>query len=57
MLIIDIGDNPDTQSHDAEMAGGDGHVFLIGSTHGGPCKGWMFAGPEVLGPNTTRTTE
>ena len=56
MLISEGGDNPDTQSHDAQIAGGDGYVFLIGSTHGGPCIGWLIDGPDVLGPNTTRIT-
>ena len=56
MLISGSGDNPDTQSHDAQMAGGDGYVYLIGSTHGGPCKGAFIDGLGVLGTNTTHIT-
>ena len=55
MLISAEGDAPDTQSHDAEMAGVDGSVIFSESTHGGSCDGETF---EELnfGSNTTRAT-
>ena len=58
VLISGPGDDPDTQSHDAEMYGGkDGTVYFQGSNHGGSCNGQvleMYFG--VLGPNTTHAT-
>ena len=57
MLISGLGDDPDTQSHDAEMQGIYANLYFFASNHGDSCDGKTFetlAG--VLGPNTTRAT-
>ena len=57
MLISEFGDQPDTQSHDAEMRGIFGNLYFFASTHGGPCDGKLFETLDgVLGPNTTLAT-
>ena len=57
MLFSGPGDDPDTQSHDAEIYAQNDNVFFIESEHGGPCNGDRFETLlGVLGPNTTHAT-
>ena len=56
MLISGGGDDPDTQSHDAEMLATLDYLILLKSNNGGSCNGDTEAQSSVFGPNTTSAT-